>query len=42
MKLLNNYLRHPAYREYPVVGVSWEQAMIIVCGGQTRVNEEYC
>lgn len=23
---VNNYLRHPAYRDYPVVGVSWEQA----------------
>ncbi|PWS32917.1 SUMF1/EgtB/PvdO family nonheme iron enzyme [Pedobacter paludis] len=23
---VDNYLRHPAYRDYPVVGVSWEQA----------------
>ena len=23
---VNNYLRHPAYKNYPVVGVSWEQA----------------
>ena len=25
--LVNNYLRHPAYDDYPVVGVSWEQAV---------------
>jgi len=24
--MVNNYLRHPAYQEYPVVGVSWIQA----------------
>ena len=24
---VNNYLRHPSYREYPVVGVSWEDAV---------------
>lgn len=24
--MTNNYLRHPAYAEYPVVGVSWMQA----------------
>jgi gliding motility-associated lipoprotein GldJ len=24
--MVNNYLRHPAYAEYPVVGVSWIQA----------------
>jgi len=23
---VDNYLRHPAYQDYPVVGVSWEQA----------------
>ena len=38
---LNNYLRHPAYREYPVVGVSWEQAMTIVCGEQIELTKEY-
>ncbi|MEJ2113916.1 MAG: gliding motility lipoprotein GldJ [Flavobacteriaceae bacterium] len=25
--MTENYLRHPAYREYPVVGVSWIQAV---------------
>ena len=25
--MVNNYLRHPAYGEYPVVGVSWLQAV---------------
>ena len=25
--MTNNYLRHPAYRNYPVVGVSWIQAV---------------
>ena len=25
--MVNNYLRHPAYAEYPVVGVNWVQAV---------------
>jgi formylglycine-generating enzyme required for sulfatase activity len=25
--MTNNYLRHPAYASYPVVGVSWIQAV---------------
>ena len=34
-----NYLRHPAYREYPVVGVSWEQANNYCIWRTDRVNE---
>ena len=26
LDMVNNYLRHPAYANYPVVGVSWVQA----------------
>ena len=37
--LVNNYLRHPAYALYPVVGVNWIQA-VQFCNWRTdRVNE---
>jgi gliding motility-associated lipoprotein GldJ len=37
--LVNNYLRHPAYALYPVVGVNWVQA-VQYCNWRTdRVNE---
>lgn len=34
------YLRHPAYREYPVVGVSWKQATEFCLWRSDRVNEQ--
>jgi len=33
------YLRHPAYRDYPVVGVSWKQANDYCACRTDRVNE---
>jgi gliding motility-associated lipoprotein GldJ len=33
------YLRHPSYREYPVVGVSWLQANNFCAWRTDRVNE---
>ncbi|OFX67442.1 MAG: gliding motility lipoprotein GldJ [Bacteroidetes bacterium GWE2_29_8] len=33
------YLRHPSYREYPVVGVSWQQATDYCIWRTDRVNE---
>ena len=37
--MTNNYLRHPAYAEYPVVGVSWIQAVEFSKWRTDRVNE---
>jgi len=38
--MTNNYLRHPAYRNYPVVGVSWIQAVEFSNWRSERVNEQ--
>jgi len=37
---VNYYLRHPAYRDYPVVGVSWLQANDFCKWRTDRVNEQ--
>ncbi len=37
---VENYLRHPAYNFYPVVGVSWIQAMKYCSWRTDRVNEQ--
>lgn len=37
--LTNNYLRHPSYQDYPVVGVSWIQATEFSEWRTDRVNE---
>lgn len=37
--MTTNYLRHPAYAEYPVVGVSWIQAVEFSKWRTDRVNE---
>ncbi|MDP4184706.1 MAG: SUMF1/EgtB/PvdO family nonheme iron enzyme [Bacteroidota bacterium] len=37
---INNYLRHPAYSNYPVVGVSWIQANDYCRWRTDRVNEK--
>ena len=39
--MVENYLRHPAYGEYPVVGVSWIQAVEFANWRSDRVNELY-
>lgn len=37
--MTNNYLRHPAYSQYPVVGVNWIQATEFAKWRTDRVNE---
>lgn len=37
--MTQNYLRHPGYAEYPVVGVSWIQAVEFAKWRTDRVNE---
>lgn len=39
--MTDNYLRHPGYGEYPVVGVSWIQAVEFANWRTDRVNEMY-
>lgn len=38
--MVDYYLRHPAYRDYPVVGVSWRQATDFCKWRTDRVNEQ--
>jgi hypothetical protein len=36
---LQNYFTHPAFDQYPIVGVTWEQAMDYCAWRTDRVNE---
>jgi len=38
--MTTNYLRHPAYKDYPVVGVNWIQAVEFCKWRTDRVNEK--
>ncbi|MCC7297697.1 MAG: SUMF1/EgtB/PvdO family nonheme iron enzyme [Bacteroidia bacterium] len=40
--LVNAYLGHPAYADYPVVGVNWHQAMEYCSWKTDRLNESIC
>ena len=35
-----NYLRHPAFQQHPVVGVTWQQAVNFAKWRTDRVNEQ--
>lgn len=37
--MVNNYLRHPSFQDYPVVGVTWQQASNYAKWRTERVNE---
>lgn len=37
---VENYLRHPAYQDYPVIGISWDQAKEYAEWRTDRVNEQ--
>jgi gliding motility-associated lipoprotein GldJ len=37
--MVNNYLRHPSFQDYPVVGVTWQQATNFAKWRTERVNE---
>ena len=37
--MVNNYLRHPSFQDYPVVGVTWQQATNYAKWRTDRVNE---
>lgn len=37
---VNNYFRHPAYSDYPVVNINWEQATAYCAWRTDRVNEQ--
>ena len=36
---VENYLRHPAFQDYPVVGVTWDQAQDYCSWRTDRMNE---
>ena len=36
----NDYFSHPAYQDYPVVGISWNQA-VAFCNWRTNFKNGY-